>query len=147
MSTEGRRVAVRGELQAQLVMAAAMVVDGGTGAPVGLLLASRRRDEHRGRFGDDLGRRGGEIGDDGVLPWAAGGVACTGGVARVQGNSRDGEKAAGGLRVARGGGAGSWGRGNGGRGSNGGAGDVGRRPCFPAAGERRKTVGGSFCNY
>jgi len=72
LSAKGRRVAVRGELQAQLVMAAAMVVDGGTGAPVGLLLASRRRDEHRGRFGDDLGRRGGEIGDDGVLPWAAG---------------------------------------------------------------------------
>ena len=30
-------MAVRGELQAQLVMAAAVVVDGGTGAPVGLL--------------------------------------------------------------------------------------------------------------
>ena len=30
-------MAVRGELQAQLVMAAAVLVDGGTGAPVGLL--------------------------------------------------------------------------------------------------------------
>jgi len=69
------------------------------------------------------------------------------GVARMPEAGRGGEKAAGGLRAARGGSAGSWGRGNGGRGSNGGAGDVVRGPYFPAAGERRKTVGGSFCNY
>ena len=82
-----------------------------------------------------------------MLRWATGKVAACGGVARMQEASREEEKVAEALRAARGGSAGSWGWGNGGRGSNGGAGDVGRRPCFPAAGERRKTVGGSFCNY
>ena len=34
---------------------------------------------------NELGQRGNEIGDDGVLPWAAGEVAGCGGVARAQG--------------------------------------------------------------
>ena len=59
LSTEGRRVAVRSELRARAVMAAAVVVDGGTGAPVGLLLASRRSDTQEETQGEELGRRGG----------------------------------------------------------------------------------------